>query len=97
MTGKILPIAEYDHSQGIAIIGGYVYKGSQIPSLANLYIFGDLSSGKVWYLREGPAGAFTQTVLLTVSFEVSSFGQDMAGEIYIIDYAGGKVLKLSTQ
>jgi glucose/arabinose dehydrogenase len=97
MTGKIRPISEYDHSQGSAVIGGYVYKGTQIPSLTNLYIFGDLSSGKIWYLREGPPGTFTQTLLLTVSFEVSSFGQDTAGEIYILDYSGGNVLKLSPQ
>jgi glucose/arabinose dehydrogenase len=97
MSGKTLPIAEYDHSQGSAVIGGYVYKGSQIPALSNLYIFGDLSSGNVWSLREGPPGTFTRALLLKVSFEVSSFGQDQAGEIYIVDYANGNILKLSAQ
>jgi len=96
-SGKILPIAEYSHNEGSAVIGGYVYKGSQIPALSNLYIFGDLSSGNVWSLREGPPGTFTRTLLLKVSFEVSSFGQDQAGEIYIVDYANGNVLKLSAQ
>lgn len=96
-SGKILPIAEYDHSQGTAVIGGYVYKGTQIPSLTNLYIFGDLSSGNVWSLREGPPGTFAQIPLLKVSFEVSSFGQDPAGELYIVDYSGGNVLKLAAQ
>jgi glucose/arabinose dehydrogenase len=97
MAGKVLPIAEYDHRQGVAVIGGYVYKGTQIPSLTNLYIFGDLASGNIWYLREGPPGTFTQKPLLTVSFEISSFGQDVAGEIYIVDYSGGNVLKLAAQ
>jgi hypothetical protein len=79
------------------VIGGYVYKGSQIPALSNLYIFGDLSSGNVWSLREGPPGTFTRALLLKVSFEVSSFGQDQTGEIYIVDYANGNILKLSAQ
>ena len=52
-SGKVLPIAEYDHSIGIAIIGGFVYKGTAIPSLANKYIFGDLS-GKIFSLTESP-------------------------------------------
>jgi len=95
--GKILPITEYDHSKGIAIIGGYVYKGSEIPSLTNLYIFGDLASGNVWYLREDPQETFKQTLLLNVPFQISSFGQDINGELYIVDYSGGRVLKLSPQ
>ena len=96
-TGKILPIAEYDHTQGTAVIGGYVYKGSQIPSLTDLYIFGDLSSGNIWYLREGPPGTFTQTLLFNASITLSSFGQDVAGEIYALDYGTGNVLKLVAQ
>ena len=43
MSGKVFPIAEYGHGEGIAVIGGYVYKGTAIPGLANLYIFGDLT------------------------------------------------------
>ena len=97
MEGKILPITEYDHSKGIAVIGGYVYKGTQIPSLTNLYVFGDLASGSVWYLREGPPGTFKQTLLLTVPFQISSFGQDVDGELYVVDYKDGSVLKLSAQ
>ena len=43
MSNKILPITEYPHTDGIAVIGGYVYKGTAIPSLANKYIFADLT------------------------------------------------------
>jgi glucose/arabinose dehydrogenase len=95
MTGKILPIAEYSHSEGIAIIGGYVYKGSAIPSLANAYIFGDLT-GKIWSLTESPANTFTRTQLLNTGRTISSFGQDAAGEVYVVDL-GGSVLKLVAQ
>lgn len=96
-SGKVLPIAEYDHTQGTAVIAGYVYKGSEIPSLTDLYIFGDLSSGNIWYLREGPQGTFTQTLLFNASITLSSFGQDVAGEIYALDYGSGNVLKLVAQ
>jgi glucose/arabinose dehydrogenase len=94
MTNKILPIAEYSHSEGIAIIGGYVYKGSAIPGLANAYIFGDLT-GKIWSLTESPANTFTRTQLLSTGRTISSFGQDAAGEVYAVDL-NGSVLKLAS-
>jgi glucose/arabinose dehydrogenase len=97
-SGKILPIAEYDHSEGSAIIGGYVYKGTEIPALTDLYIFGDLSSQTMWYLREAPPGTFTRTTLLSqFGFAISAFGQDTPGEIYVVDYSFGRVLKLVAQ
>jgi glucose/arabinose dehydrogenase len=95
MTGLIPPIAEYDHGEGIAVIGGYVYKGSAIPALANQYIFGDLT-GKIWSLKEQPANTWTRTPLLFPSRTISSFGQDAAGEVYVVDYSGS-VLRLVSQ
>jgi glucose/arabinose dehydrogenase len=96
-TGLTFPIFEYDHSEGSAVIGGYVYKGSAIPGLAGAYIFGDLSGGKIWELVEGPAGTWTRTLLLSMNFAMTSFGQDASGEIYVLDYSDGRVLKLQTQ
>jgi glucose/arabinose dehydrogenase len=95
MTNLILPIAEYDHSEGIAVIGGFVYKGSAIPSLANAYIFGDLT-GKIWSLTEGPPNTFTRTQLLSTGRTITSFGQDAAGEVYVVDQSGS-VLRLVAQ
>ena len=95
-SNKILPIAEYPHTVGIAVIGGYVYKGSAIPSLANKYIFGDLS-GKVFSLTEAPANTWTRADLLTTNLTISSLGQDNNGEMYVLDYGGGNVLKLESQ
>lgn len=95
MTNKILPITEYDHGQGVAVIGGYVYKGSAIPSLANQYIFGDLT-GKIWSLAEGPPNTWTRSNVLSTGRMLTSFGQDAAGEVYAVDY-NGIILKLVTQ
>jgi glucose/arabinose dehydrogenase len=96
MSGLILPIAEYDHTEGDAVIGGYVYRGSAIPSLAGAYIFSDNGSGTIWELVEGPAGQWRRTKLLASGRAISSLGQDVAGEIYLVDYSGG-VLKLTAQ
>ncbi len=95
-SNKIMPIAEYDHTIGIAVIGGYVYKGTAIPSLANKYIFGDLT-GKIFSLTEAPANTFTRSDLLTTNRMVSSLGQDAAGEVYVLDYGAGIILKLVPQ
>ena len=95
-SNKVLPIIEYPHTVGIAVIGGYVYKGSAIPSLANKYIFGDLT-GKIFSLTEAPANTWTRADLLTTNLTISSLGQDNNGEMYVLDYGGGNVLKLASQ
>lgn len=95
-SNKVVPIIEYPHTVGIAVIGGYVYKGSAIPSLANKYIFGDLT-GKIFSLTEAPANTWTRADLLTTNLTISSLGQDNNGEMYVLDYGGGRVLKLASQ
>lgn len=94
-AGKTPPITEYDHSVGIAVIGGFVYKGTAIPSLANKYIFADLT-GQIWSLTEAPANTWTRANLITTNRTITSFGQDAAGELYVVDY-NGIVLKLVAQ
>jgi hypothetical protein len=93
MSGLILPIVEYDHSEGNAVIGGYVYHGATIPQLAGSYVFGDFGSGTIWRLTEAPAGTWTRTKLLATGRNISSFGQDSSGELYVLDYSGS-VLKI---
>ncbi len=96
MNGLTLPIVEYDHSEGIAVIGGFVYRGSAIPSLAGTYIMGDFGSGTIWGVTENPPGTFTRSTLLSTGRNLSSFGQDASGEIYVVDYSGS-ILKLVGQ
>ena len=97
-TGTTLtaPIFTYDHSLGDdAIIGGYVYHGSKAPALAGAYIFGDYVSGRVWTLTQDSTGAWTRTQITnTASNDLSSFGQDQAGEIYIARITSGAVVRL---
>ncbi len=84
----ILPIAEYDHSQGCSVTGGYVYRGSRFPDLTGLYLYGDYCSGLIWGLRRQADGSWSQAELLQSGLIISSFGQDQAGELYVVDYGG---------
>ena len=91
-AGLTLPIHDYGRSDGGTIIGGFVYRGSDIPSLAGAYVFGDFLSGRVWALRESD-GSWARSDLLSTGLTISSFGQDSAGELYLLDY-NGRVLKV---
>ncbi len=95
-AGLILPIMEYAHNAagGEAIIGGFVYHGSAIAGLVGGYVFGDLSSGHVWAGVRDAGGNWSQTLVLNHTLTVSSFGQDTAGELYLLDYGNGAVLRL---
>jgi hypothetical protein len=87
-AGFVDPIAEYDHSGGrCAILGGYVYRGARSTLPAGAYVYGDLCTGEI--LQLFPAtNAGTQTVRLGTSLSISSFGEDEAGEIYVVGLGG---------
>ncbi|HZS41854.1 MAG TPA: PQQ-dependent sugar dehydrogenase, partial [Polyangia bacterium] len=95
MSGLILPIAEYDHSVGNAITGGYIYRGTAITSLIGTYIYGDEVSGRIWGLFYDTTGKATPQVLIDNSgHNISSFGQGNDGELYLCSYGDGKIYKL---
>ncbi len=91
-AGLTLPIAEYDHSIGDAIIGGYLYRGT-IAALQGKYVFADLT-GKVFTLTENPPGTWTRATLLSTGTQISALGRDQAGELYVLEIATGNLLKL---
>lgn len=108
--GLIDPVLEYDHDEGISIIGGFVYRGSAIPELVGKYVFGDFSTsfgvpgGRLFYgdLETG----LIQEFLLglddrALGLFIKGFGEDAHGEIYLLADAAlganselGEVLKL---
>jgi glucose/arabinose dehydrogenase len=93
MTGLTLPVYDYDHNQGCAIIGGYVYRGAAIPELQGQYLFSDLCTGFVRSLSLMNAVA---TVSEAPNVNVGtplSFGQDGFGEIYVLT-ADDRVLRI---
>jgi len=93
-ANAIAPILEYEHSadNGCSVTGGYVYRGQAIPELAGRYIYGDFCSGRIWMgWREG--AAWRSDILMDSGLQISSFGEDAAGELYVVDY-GGAVYRL---
>ena len=83
-AGLIPPVAEYrNEGSRCAVIGGYVYRGTKIPALQGTYLFGDYCSGEVFGLRNG-----LQSVLLSAGRQISSFGQDRDGELYVLGLKG---------
>ncbi|MEX2163920.1 MAG: PQQ-dependent sugar dehydrogenase [Sulfuricaulis sp.] len=82
------PIAEYEHSQGCSITGGYVYRGTSIPGLFGVYLFGDFCSGTIWTLRETSGGAPLVESAISSGLSVVSFGQSLDGEVYVVNLGG---------
>jgi glucose/arabinose dehydrogenase len=84
----VWPVTEYAHSVGEAVTGGYVYRGAAIPALRGFYVFGDFTSGHVWAMK-GPGGARRALAGADMATtHVSSFGQDAAGELYVVSLDG---------
>jgi glucose/arabinose dehydrogenase len=82
MTGLTPPVAVYDHGQGCAIIGGYVYRGPQ-AILRGAYLFSDVCSGTIWSIvAAGPSGQ-TPTVMANTSLGITSFGEGQTGTTYV--------------
>jgi glucose/arabinose dehydrogenase len=88
-SGLTLPIVEYDHSQGCSITGGYVYRGDNIPSLRGYYIYGDYCSGKIWALGYQGNAVTTNILLVDSGLSITSFGEDLAGDLYVLSREGG--------
>ena len=83
------PLLAYDHSKGCAIIGGYVYRGSEFPDLVGRYLFGDLCSGTIWDVPATATSPATPEVLLQTGLTLTGFGEDAAGELYVEEINGG--------
>jgi glucose/arabinose dehydrogenase len=83
----INPIAEYTHSEGISITGGFVYRGKAIPALQGKYVFADWM-GPVWALTDTKEAQWTREKLAVSQsagyWQVYSFGEDPSGELYIL-------------
>ncbi len=92
-TGVTMPLAEYGHDQGCAIVGGVVYRGNAIPALRGAYLFSDYCSGTLWAI-DAAGGAQAPVRLLSTGLAISSIGTDDAGEVYLTDLTGGAVVRL---
>jgi glucose/arabinose dehydrogenase len=91
------PVFDYGHDSagGSSVTGGYVYRGAQFPSLRGNYYVADFASRRMWSIYKPAPSAPRAAVLIadTIGFSPSSFGEDVNGELYVVDY-GGSVRRL---
>jgi glucose/arabinose dehydrogenase len=87
------PVFQYNHSQGrCSITGGYVYRGTQGTLPQGAYIYGDFCSGQYYYWDGS-----NQILIEDTTRSITSFGQDEAGELYIVDRGGVVERIINTQ
>ena len=92
-SGLTDPVAEYSHQEGgCSVTGGYVYRGS-MPEWNGIYLYGDYCSGLIWGLVQS-GGGWQSQLLFETDVRITSFGQDEAGEVYLIG-DGGEIYKLT--
>jgi glucose/arabinose dehydrogenase len=84
----VTPVAEYSHDLGNAVIGGYVYRGASLPTWQGVYLYGDYGSGRVWGLLHLADGSWLNGEMFDTRRQISSFGVDEIGEIYLVDDDG---------
>jgi glucose/arabinose dehydrogenase len=95
-SGLKLPVWEYPRSEGVSITGGFVYRGTLLPSLKGKYIYGDYGSQKIWALDFTNLNNPANEELVVASFPVASFGVDIDNELYICGF-DGKIHKLEVE
>jgi glucose/arabinose dehydrogenase len=83
--GAIEPVLDYGRDEGSCVTGGYVYRGSAIPSLQGNYVFGDFASRRVWSHLPGSKG---KKELLRCPESLASFAEDQSGELLLLGYEG---------
>jgi uncharacterized repeat protein (TIGR03806 family) len=89
------PVVEYPHDPavgGFAVTAGFVYRGNRLPSIRGAYVYADWATGRIW-ARTGPGGPSTEVAQVQFTGGLNSFGEDAAGELYILTL-GGAVLEL---
>jgi len=83
----VAPILEYGHSGGnCSITGGYRYRGP-LEALQGYYVYGDFCSGNIWLARQKGKG-WTSRLWKSTGLNISSFGEDEAGNLYVVDLGG---------
>lgn len=93
-AGLIDPVIEYDHSVGSSITGGYVYRGAAVALLGGRYVFGDFSTGRLFASTVDANGDYGFEILTDTGFNIASFGEAADGELFFVDFGGGRVQRI---
>ncbi len=87
--GFTMPVIEYDRQTGTSVTGGYVYRGSAQPMFWGTYFYADFSFGALWAAQRADDGTVATRLMIDNDMLIVSFGEDEAGELYVVDFNGG--------
>ena len=88
--GYVGPVYDYTHDGGnCSVTGGFVYRGKAIPALAGVYLFADYCKGELRGILRGEGNAIADKAFGVSAPQVTSFGQDADGELYVLSQEGG--------
>ncbi len=89
-----LPVTEYGRDQGVAVVGGTVYRGETQAALRGWYVFSDNASGRFWLIDAARDDLHEPTLVLESGRSISAIGEDAAGELFATDLSGGELLHI---
>ncbi|MBI4785734.1 MAG: PQQ-dependent sugar dehydrogenase [Chloroflexi bacterium] len=94
------PVAEYANAASeCSVTGGYVYRGPGNPAMRGFYFYGDFCSGRIWGLKRDGNDAWQAQELGVqppISINISSFGEDQAGNLYVADFSSGTIYMITS-
>jgi putative heme-binding domain-containing protein len=95
-TSILMPVIEHDHAGFRSITGGFVYHGRKLKGLQGSYIYGDYDTGRIWMFRydRRKKSVSDHRELYKSSLRLVGFGEDNAGELYLLDHMGGRISRL---
>jgi hypothetical protein len=90
------PVFAYTHSSGdgCSITGGYVSHGEEFAAIDGVYVFGDYCSGLVWGTGQDGSGQWVTSDPVETGLQITSFGQDADGTVYLVSYGDGTIYEL---
>ena len=102
--GLVLPVAEYDHTRGCAIVGGVVYRGVEFPSLQGFFIAADFCTGHILGVKRSEVGeappdriSWRSALLAQAGLPISSVGEDEDGNVYVLGHAESGAVYIITE
>ena len=96
-TGLTLPVAEFGHNAGCAVVGGVVVRDPDQPKLDGGYLYGDACTGRIWAFDPVGAalGRSKASLVATTGLSLSSLGEGEDGTVYATDVARGRLVRIS--
>jgi glucose/arabinose dehydrogenase len=92
----VAPVTEYTHAnQQCAVTAGSVYRGPGNPHMRGVFFFADFCAGHIWGLQRVNGVWQTSDILLSASFLITGFAEDLQGSLYVVDWQGGKIFQVN--